>query len=203
MEFTFVKGYLTRIPSVEYNWLLKVTDIETLLAYTDSKHSSIISDAFYDLIHDRAVDSWRPNNVHFTNHVSYLIDIRQRKNGTSPIVESDNLGHEMYAGYVNILTKYGGIYFQNTGSYMPISGVTETQSITVDESEVITNYVNGMKTFKWHIDKVLTEKDIKITRFPNGKHYYVKVAENELGKRSTPSTAQRLADDYIKRVNKR
>ena len=163
---------------------MEIKDITTLLNYIENKHNNQFSVAFYNLINND-----KPKHKHFNNTLESYITSLAKLKSESIVVTASNLSNKSISGYCKVLNIYGAIYFQEIGSYMT------GNNISLDyNSKVESKYLQCTS-------KKISEKDIKITKYIYGKHYYVKVGNKELGKYTKPEIANQEAKNYIKIVN--
>ena len=183
MIYNFVKAHHIQFPNLDYGYVLEISTLEQLFDYYVIKAMPDIRKSIEGLAR-----AWE-KNVHTSDEMASAIEKLAKGTGIAPVDIAGDLVDTMMRTQIEMLQK-GPVYLQKNGSYMPGSGIKITERLEFDH-------------FVWPSKRILTEKDIKTTRWQGGVHYYVSVDGVQLGKRNTPEYARELAMSYIEEHNKK
>jgi len=156
-------------------WWLKISDPEVLCYY--HLHVNHWSKALKDYLHN--------NNAHYTNKLTYAIVMYAEKRNISFLDALVQFRMKVFHEQYMAIKEYGAICINKSGGY---HGVKE-----------YSQFVNR-KEMLWPDYK---QDDIKITQFPGGTHWYVRindfeVRENDKIKWDTYEEAYEIAKKFIK-----
>ncbi len=183
MTYKFVKAHHSQFQHLDYGYLLEINNLDALFDYYTIKAMPDIRKTIEGLAR-----AWE-KNVHTSDEMGSAIALMAKASGVAPVDVAGDLIDTMMKTQIEMLQQ-GPIYLQKNGSYMPGSGIKITERLEFEQ-------------FVWPSKRILTEKDIKTTRWQGGVHYYVSVDGVQLGKRNTPEYARELAMSYIEEHNKK
>ena len=103
----------------------------------------------------------KKDKTHFSNRYADTVNKLMTINESNFLVESTSLKNKIIKSKFSMLIKFGKIYLRQIGSYMITN---DDYSIT---QEVITD--------KLIYPEDWSNKDINITKYPNGVHYYASI----------------------------
>ena len=109
--------------------------------------------------------------------------------GTNYITESINLENNLYRSRIKTILKFGTIYINEAGAGFP-----HTNAVTIVDKITKSDLIYPEYSFK----------DIKITKWDGGKHYYATIGNititdnNGRQKWNTKSMAYNVAKNFIK-----
>lgn len=185
--YTFVKIKNTyKDLNIEYPYMFRATSAQDIIDFNKAYLGPIIEEGVVDLAsgNKHARTFWR-------NTVEQLAAIK----GSSFLQESMNLEIDLASAKHQAILKYGEIYINKNGGFtIPTEYMYILDSIE-KEDLVFPN-------------KIYTEKDIKITRWPKGIHYYAKIegvdVKDEYGdlKWSSHEIAFNKAKEFLLKMNK-
>ena len=186
--YTFVKVEDKNLQIV-YSWLLLATDIDEIIEH----HKIFVGKEIEKGIIDYAENVKRYS--HYTTTWAAYGDILASTKGTSFINAISNLEKDMLMAKFEALNTYNAILIGEKGNFMPY-----------DESRYIILKKEYKKQLVYPVKQNISEKDIEITQWKDGWHYYAKVAGKDVvidGKQSwdTYDDAFTAALKYIKQLN--
>jgi hypothetical protein len=150
---------------LDYGYVLKITNFTQLLNYTMDYSVNIFSDPFFDYAETITQRNNTNLNTHFKNNLNACIEnLLKLKTNSTYIKELSDLSGGYYSGQVEMLGKYGCIYVQYTGGYFC-------------KSDDIIEYGEPIYSEKCVFP---TKKEIKVFKWPNGKHWYAKIGSADV-----------------------
>jgi hypothetical protein len=184
MVYKFVKACHADFPKLDYGYLFEVSSFEELLDYYIIKAMPDMQRSMYGLS-----KAWETNR-HTADAIAQLVERMAKNSGIAPVDCAADLLDDMMKGQLEMLSN-GPVYFQKNGSYMPGGkGIKISDRIEKD-------------SFVWPTKKLLTESDIKLTKWFGGVHHYVTVDGIQLGKGNTVEHAKEIGMEYIKKHNEK
>jgi len=168
MNYNFVKIKDNRT-GLEYPWILECKDIETLIEHTDKCMDHTIREGVQDWF-DKTKNSIKLSEdyrykEHFTTEWAGMCETFAKMRGEHFIQSSATLENKVMQAKILSLFKYGTLYLREIGSYMMHCDGFEITDRMVSETLVYPGY---------------SEKDIRITKWPGGSHYYAKIGKMDV-----------------------
>ena len=166
----FVKVKNTKL-NIEYDWLADISSLEDLMeiekAFSTKNASNIweylnSKDYYYALNqHFENVDRSKFGNDHCSpvNKIVPLLSaltVQAVESKVSPILFFSNVMDKIVASKAESLGKYGRIFINKNGGYF-----------------AYTNYCEILEVKEWHIFPQYEKKDIKVSKWPEGTHWYI------------------------------
>ena len=190
MKYIFVLAQIKKCPSViQWGWL--VNSQEALERFIEIKVNGLTKEYMQ-------MKTMEKPGSHYASEVQWGIDFTlhyydqnsKNKKRTSIIDDSNILHNKFIEPVIKLYLRDGALLaWQNMFSLAPISGYKYLKTITKD-------------TLKFP-ETSYTEKDIKITQWKGGTHYYAKVGSTEIEhngekKFNTYEEANKYAKKFIK-----
>jgi hypothetical protein len=140
--------------NLKYGWCYVASSIYDIIAYNESIMTPKVEKAFKD-----SAEQLRTMN-HPRDFLGGAIVQMGKLTGESLVTSYLRFGDQFTRGQLSLLAKYKTLYFQKAGGYFPhTSDLHIVKQITKDSPE----YPNSL----------FQESEIKITKWPEGRHYYV------------------------------
>jgi hypothetical protein len=160
MKYKFVIIRDKTLPHLKYSWMLECNDVQTLLDHNDKyMHTEI----------EKGVKDWFSSNGgktdHLTTNWSSVIYSTMLSNGKNFINTSCELENKIINNKINAVNEYGTIYLRENGSYMLHTSHYEVISFIEKDYLLYPEY---------------SEKDIKISQWINGTHWYAKIGKMDV-----------------------
>ena len=193
MSFTFV---LKDKGTPNQGWWLKVSNVDELSAYYESINPTRMGRVFENYMYGKEWNYAHPGHVN-KNHAPHFAEasltdavVRYASQHHYTILEAIHGFQAMVATeQLECIREYGAIYINRNGGYhMRTSGDIEYAFV--------------------HRDKIIfpeyTKKEIKISKFPYGQHYYAHIGDLEVRdgdtiKWNTYEEAYRQAEKFLNR----
>lgn len=129
-------------------------------------------------------------NTHGNDELSNVILNMVKRVDQSLVSVISKMCEETYKGMIDCLNKNDSILINKIGGWMPYSGVT-----LIDEKESDELFWPDIRK------KKIEYSEMKITRWPGGRHYYLSIRERELGKFNKPEIAESEGRKFIDKMN--
>ena len=156
--WTFVK---VKSSMIDYGWMLRIDDPMQVLEYHQSVDPSKAS---------RIVDQIRKVKIekvkHFADELSFVIAKLSEIKGTSVVMTLANFNTLVTAQQMESIRRCGAIYVNRNGGYFPCKG--DIEECEVEQSKVLS------------FPTVRDEDDIRIIKWPQGKHWYAKIGDTDV-----------------------
>ena len=186
LDYTFV--FLKSKYYGEGAWWLRIRTFEELLQYhkiTDKKYEKVL--------HNYLVAKEAGNGMVHMDYLTYAVCLSAKDERKNIIKTINDFANDVFKNQLESLREYGTIYINEKGGYCFSfnEDLEEVQFLKRKELE-FPNY---------------KKEDIHITRFPLGKHFYIRiddleVIENGRCKWNTYEKAYEVAMKYIKKSKK-
>jgi hypothetical protein len=144
--------------SIDYDWMLVIESLEDLISYHENTLKAQIPFAWENLLKTHSGHS------HICTTLGLLINHQAKvEKGKRSLFELTRIvGEKIFEAKATTLLNTGKIYINNNGGFFPHSkDITVLEEISINSDKLI---------FPQY-----TEKDIKIKKWENGKHYYAYV----------------------------
>jgi hypothetical protein len=170
---------------LQYGWCCVISEMLNLYNYLEHVQQPRMIQAFI------ASGEQLKTRNHHNNRISALVDAISQVKGISVAHAHAEVADKYVAGCIDLIEKYGTIYIQRSGGYFGHS--SDIKIIKVTETV----------KFVWPSDK-LTMKDINISQWAGGKHWYVstkdgqRVTDGDMDKFNTYKYAEEVAERFIK-----
>lgn len=185
-KFKFVKPRLTEINghpvNINYRWRIVIENAEQLITFTETYQHTIIEEGIKDLF------SGDQRISHKSSDWAVLIDRLSQITENSYIEQSSKTERDVFIAKMEVIWRFGKIYVDENASFFPHT----------DDIQIMHEVEKD--TLVWpHYDS----EDIRIVRWPGGKHYYAKIGKlpvvDEKGneKWNTEERARAKAEKYL------
>lgn len=154
MKYKFVK-FRDSMQKGVFPWMLECDNIMTLIEHSE-KYNGYLVQGFESLI---SSDYDKP-----TRHGEAIRCVAQSE-GTSILVGAMSLENKIFQSKLKAINTFGKIYLRENGSYTT-EGKTFTIIGVVEKDDI--KYPN------------YTNKDIKVSQWKNGTHYYAKIGNMDV-----------------------
>ena len=190
-KYTFIK---IRIPETENckelvypNWFFVANDVIDIIQHTDKFLNSQVEEAVLDIIEEKK------GTRHFITNLGWSANEIAKLKGGSPIYDAlPSLMQQILEGKIKLLDKGIKPLIRDNGTYMGL----------IDSYEITETKVMDKLSYPAY-----SVEDIKIIRWPNGKHYYAKIGNIDVVdkygkcKWNTSAMAQKKAEEFVKTLN--
>jgi len=180
MKYRFVKLKDIKL-NLEYTWMLECDSFEILQSHNEKCMHIVIEKGLADLFNKE------PHHLK-TEWASGITQL-QEITGDSLIKSAITLENNVIGGKIKAMFRFGSIYIRENGSYMVMHSDIEVMDVIERDELIYPQY---------------TLKDIKITQWKGGTHFYAKVGnvevsdENDNYKWNTYSEAKKHAENFVK-----
>lgn len=175
------------LPRYETRWFLFISDILHFMDFMDYRSKQLMIS--YLNIKKRNYTGHYRTDDEYAVGMTLELSKEKRESITDDV---RIINDKLLQSYHHFYSREGYLFINRNGAIIPIRNYK-----VLEERRV--------RSFAWPEQK-LTKKDIKITRWPGGKHYYAKIdtleVKDEAGKIkwNTKAEAQRQAEKYLERM---
>lgn len=168
----------------EYPWMFECKHINDLMEHTERYMNTVIKAGVRDYFRSSLKTSGHYKTF-WANSMVQMASI----NNKSPMMAGHELENKILAGKIKTLLNHGTIYLRENGSYTILTKDMSIKDRLVMDKMIYPNY---------------TEEDIRITKWPNGEHFYASIGNfdvvDESGnqKWDSESEAREHAMKYLK-----
>ena len=159
-----------------WGWYVKVSSVEDLFNWYDGWNgSNIIGKAVYDFMNSKEIEYMKVQPETFKSHactpytgmlIAECNRLAVEKGQVSMMDLNSFLVDKIFKVKLDIVGKGQTIYINKSGGFMPSLAPDYTINETITSNEFVF--------------PAYTEQDIKITRWPNGVHYYARIAHMDV-----------------------
>lgn len=142
-------------------WWLKIKNYDELLNYHQQTNKK-----YDDVLHNFLVAKEAGNGMVHMDYLTYAICLSAKEERKNIIKTINNFASEVFRNQLDSLREYGVLYINSKGGYcFPYND-------DLVELQFVKRETLDFPDYK--------EDEIKITRFPLGKHFYVKIGDLEI-----------------------
>lgn len=185
MKFEFIKVKNTHY-NIDYGYVLKLSNLVQLMGYlTDDKMAESI---FFDIVNSERRGA---EELSITSPAGMVEKISEVTGENTASVLS-RMTSDRFKSMSKAIDEYGSIYVQWTGGWM-VGSIVEYGKPKYSE-----NPRNFPKNY--------TDEDIKLSKWPGGKHWYAKVGTMDVEvdgqvKWNTQKRAKEMANRFIEELD--